>query len=105
VRNRLRQDLPVSSEFTTIVTGHGKLRSYFYRFGITDNPTCPCAEAEDQTTDHLIFRCKKLSSQRNVMIKKIKNAGGDWPMTKEKLVNNHLKIFAQFVNSIEFTDL
>jgi hypothetical protein len=26
-----------------------------YRFGITDNPTCPCEEAEDQTTDHLIF--------------------------------------------------
>jgi len=55
-----------------MVTGHGKLRSYCHRFGITNNPTCPYAEAEDQTTDHLIFRCKKLSSQRNEMIKKIK---------------------------------
>jgi hypothetical protein len=69
VRNRLRQDLPVSPEFTTRVTGHGKLRSYFYRFGITDSPTCPCAEAEDQTTDYLIFRCKKLSSQRTISLK------------------------------------
>jgi len=38
------------------------------------------------------------------MIKK-KNAGGDWPMTSEKLVKNYLKVFAQFVNFIEFTDL
>jgi len=86
VRNRLRQELPVSTEFTSVVTGHGKLRSYFHRFGIIDNPTCPCAEAEDRTTDHLIFRCKKLRKQRTEMIKKIKNAGGDWPMTSEKVV-------------------
>jgi hypothetical protein len=40
------------------------------------------------------------------MIKKNKkNARGDWPMTSEKLVNNYFKIFAQFVNSIDFTDL
>jgi hypothetical protein len=44
-------------------------------------------------------------NQRTEMIKKLKNAGGDWPMTSEKLVNNYLKIFAQFVNSIDFTDL
>jgi hypothetical protein len=55
-----------------MVTGHGKLRSYFYGFGIADNPTCPCEEAEDQTTDHLMFRCKKLRNQRTDMIKKTK---------------------------------
>ena len=37
--------------------------------------------------------------------KKIKHAGGDWPMTSEKLINNYLKIFAHFVNSIDFTEL
>jgi hypothetical protein len=105
VRNRLRQELPVSPEFTSMVTGHGKLRSYLHRFGITDNPTCLCAEAENQTTDHLIFRCKKLRKQRTEMIKRIKNAGDDWPMTSEKLVNSYLKVFVQFVNSIDFTEL
>jgi len=39
------------------------------------------------------------------MTKQIKNAGGDWPMTSETLVNSYLKIFAQFVDSIDFTDL
>jgi len=39
------------------------------------------------------------------MIKRKKNAGGDWLMTSEKLVNNYLKVFVQFVNSIDFTEL
>ena len=86
-----------------MVTGHGKLRSYYYRFGITDNPTCPC-EAEDRTTDHLIFRCKKLRNQRTTMIKEIKNTGGDWPMTNETLADDYLQIFAKYVNSIDFTE-
>jgi hypothetical protein len=53
VRNRLRQKIPIFPEFTTMLTGHGKLRSYLYRFGLTDNPMCPCEE--EQTTDYLIF--------------------------------------------------
>jgi ribonuclease HI len=105
VRNRLRQELPVSPEFTSMVMGHGKLRSSFYRFGIADNLMCPCEEAEDQTTDHLIFRCKKLRNQRTDMIKKIKTAGGNWPMTNETLVNDYLQIFVNVVKSMNFTDL
>jgi hypothetical protein len=65
---------------------------------------CPCEE-EEQTTDHLIFKCKKLSNQRNEMKKQIKNIGGDWPPTKETSVNNYLQIFAKFVKSVDFTDL
>ena len=53
VRNRLRQKIPIFPEFTTMLTGHGKLRSYLYRFGLTDNPMCP--REEEQTTDYLIF--------------------------------------------------
>jgi len=70
VRNRLQQKIPVFPEFTTMVTGHGKLRSYLHRFGLIDN-LCPCEE-EEQTTKHLIFHCKILHNQRNEMIKQIK---------------------------------
>ena len=105
VRHRLRQKIPVAPEFTSMVTGHGKLRSYLYRFRLTDNPTCPCEEAEDQTTDHLIFRCKKLHNQRTEFIKEIKNNGGDWPITHEMIVKDHLKAFIKFVKSTEFTNL
>jgi hypothetical protein len=27
---------------STIITGHGKLRAYFYRFKIIEEPSCPC---------------------------------------------------------------
>jgi len=104
----LRQKIPVFPEFTTMVTGHGKLRSYLHRFRLTDNPICPCKEEEDgeeQTTDHLIFQCEKLRNQRNEMIKQIKNTGGNWPMTNETFVNNYLPIFVKFVQTIDFTEL
>jgi len=64
---------------------------------------CPCEE-EEQTTDRLIFQCKKLRIQRNEIIKQIKNSCGNWPTTKETLINNYLQIFVKFVKSIGFTD-
>jgi hypothetical protein len=104
VRTRLRQEIPIFPEFTAMVTGHGKLKSYFYRFGLRDDPTCRCQE-EQQTVEHLILCCKKLNKPRNEMIRKIKNTGGNWPTTNETLVNNYLQIFVTFVKSIHFTDL
>jgi len=62
-------------------------------------------EEEEQTTDHLIFQCKKLRNQRNDMIKQTKNNGGNWSTTNETLLNNYLQIFVKFVKSIDFTDL
>jgi hypothetical protein len=38
-----------------MVTGHGKLRPYLHRFGVTGNLMCPCEEEEEETSDHLIF--------------------------------------------------
>jgi len=64
-----------------MLTGHGKIRWYSYRLGLTDNPMCPCEE--EQTVDHLIFKCKKWRNQRNDMIRQIKNTGGNWPATNE----------------------
>jgi hypothetical protein len=97
VRNRLWEKIPIFPEFTTMLTGHGRLTSYLHRFGLTDNPMCPCEEKE-HTTDHLIFQCKKLHNQRNEMIKQIKNTGGNWPMMNETLINNYLQIFVNLLN-------
>ena len=88
-----------------MVTGHGKLRSYLHRIGLTDNPKCPCEGKEEQTVDHLIFHCTKLSNQRTEMAKQINNTGGNWPTVNETLVNNYLRIFVKFDKSINFTDL
>jgi hypothetical protein len=39
---------------TTILTGHGNIKEYLYRFHISRDPTCPCGKG-DQTTDHIIM--------------------------------------------------
>jgi len=104
VRKRLTQKIPIFPELTTMLTGHGNIKSFLYRLGPTDNRMCPCGE-EEQTVDHLISKCKKLRNQRNEMIRKIKNTGGNWPATNETLINNYQFFFVKFVKSLELSDL
>jgi hypothetical protein len=54
VAERLKMKINLTQNFTTIVTGHGKTRSYLQRFKIIETPTCFCG-TRDQTTDHLLF--------------------------------------------------
>ena len=42
IRDRLSKRLQMGVKQSTIVTGHGTLRSYFERFKITDDPKCVC---------------------------------------------------------------
>jgi len=51
---------------------------------------CPCEE-EEETVDHLIFKCKKLSNQRNEMMQQIKSTGGSWPAKNETFIKNYEK--------------
>jgi len=78
VEQRSEMKIPVTPEFTAIITGHGKTKSYLQRFKIADNPTCPCNE-EVQTPEHIIYECKILESQRSSLIRHIMARGGDWP--------------------------
>ena len=68
---------------------------------------CPCEEEEEeeQTKDHLIFKCNKLSKQRKEMLKQIQNTDGTLPPTHENLVNDYLQRFVKFNKSIDFSDL
>ena len=69
-----------------------------------DNPMCPCEE-EEETVDHLIFKCKKLINQRNEMIQQIKSTGGNWLAKNETLIKNYVNFFVKFFKFIEFIDL
>jgi len=57
----------ISQDFTTMVTGHGNIRSYLHRFKINETPICPCATT-DQTIDHLLFQCELPNKERNNLI-------------------------------------
>ena len=86
---------------TVYINGNGTWETKVVLYRLTDNPTCPCEEAEDQTTDRLIFRCKELHNQRTEFIKEIKNNGGDWPIKYEMIVKYHIKAFIKFDKTID----
>jgi hypothetical protein len=67
VEERLKLKIHLTQNLTPI-TGHGKTRAYLHRFDIIQEPKCPCGAAE-QTTDHLIYECKVITTERE----KLKN--------------------------------
>jgi hypothetical protein len=93
----------ITHNFTSMVTGHGNIKSYLHWFKITETPTCPCG-TKDQTTDHLLFECELLSNERDNLISKVLKTD-IWPVSKNTLIRKHLKIFAKFTNEILFDKL
>jgi len=67
VQQRLKIWIPITPEFTAIVSGHGKTKTYLHRFNLTDNPMYPCNEGE-QSVEHLIHGSRILEPQRSSMI-------------------------------------
>jgi hypothetical protein len=54
--------------------------------------------------DHLLFDCISLQKERERLIGKIAKQE-NWPIEKHQLVNDHIKHFLQFTNTIDFTKL
>jgi hypothetical protein len=104
VEHRLKIRIPITPEFTAIVSGHGKTKAYLHRFKLTGNPMCPCNEGE-QSVEHLIHVCSILEPQRSAMIKHITTRGGIRPPTNNELVAKYLNAFLRFVKSIDFRKL
>ena len=103
IRERMKAMLPMSLEFTAIVTGHGLNRSYLHRFKIIPNSTCPCI-LQEQTINHIIFKCTQLENER-ILQNAITRTGDTWPPLYEQLTRKHIKLFIQFVRSIDFSTL
>jgi hypothetical protein len=100
--NRIYKRLQMCINLSTIVTGHGKLRSNFHRFKIIDDPTCLCKKSP-QTADHLLSECELLRKQRQALRNSIMKVGGNWPITNCDLAIKYTKFFFQkFVNTINF---
>jgi hypothetical protein len=91
------------SNFTAIVTAHGKTKAYLHRFKIIESPECPC-DGGNQTVDHLIYDCTKLQGEREKPTSNVSKPD-NWPVNESDLVNNHTKHFSQFANSIDFGKL
>jgi hypothetical protein len=104
VEQRLKLKIPVTPEFTALVTGHGNTRSYLHRFKLADNPTCPCHEGA-QSPEHTIYECKILGQQRSFLKQHITASGGHWPPANSELVAKYLNAFSRVIKSIDFNKL
>ena len=100
VESRLAVNLQLSSNITTIMTGHGNIRSYLHRLKIIGDAECPCKHGI-QTVEHLIFQCKKLKNERAILKSSLTKVG-KWPVNKSELTGGNLKQFIRYVNSMNF---
>ena len=98
----VKNKIPITPEFISLVTGHGKTRAYPHRFQLADGHMCKEAQ---QTSDHIIFECNILEAQRSSLLKTIMCSGGSWPTPKDELTNKYIQVFATFVKSIDFQTL
>ena len=90
VSQRLAIKLPISPNFTAMLTGHGKLKACCHQFKITEDAACTC-NGGDQTIDHLLLECKNLEKERNKLKTRIIEKGGRWPLNKSDLAQNSQK--------------
>jgi hypothetical protein len=104
VEQRLNIRIPITPEFTAIVSGHGKMKTYLHRFKLTDNPMCLRSQGE-QAVEHLIHVCRIVEPQRSSIIQHIMTRGGIWSATNNELVAKYLNAFLRFVKSIDFSKL
>jgi hypothetical protein len=96
-------NLQSNPNVTTIMSGHGNVRSYLHQLKITDSPECPCKQ-NTQTIEHLIFQCEKLKYERGIQ-KNNALKEDKWPISKSKLVNKNLKQFIFYINSMDLKEL
>jgi hypothetical protein len=84
VEQSLKMKLLITPEFTAVITGHGKTKSYLHRFKLADDLTCPINEGV-QTPEHIIYECKILEPQRSPLIRHITTREGKWPPANNEL--------------------
>ena len=64
IADRLKLKINMTPNFTTMMTGHGNIKSYLYTYKIIDSPMCPCKNGE-QTTDHILYDCVLVEQERD----------------------------------------
>ena len=97
ITDRLKLKINVTPNFTTMVTGHGNIKSYLFKYKIKDSPTCSSKSGE-QTVDHIIFDCELVEKERDLKPQYYGRKTGQW--TKIHLSTNiekNLKIYEESI--------
>ena len=73
-----------------MITGHGPFGAYLNRMKYKDSPKCPCSLNEEQTPEHLLWKCDLVSDSKHAikLRRKIINSNSD-------LINLHSEDFVK----------
>lgn len=87
--------------FTTqLLTGHGPVNAYFYRFKIRTSPVCECDFYTEQTYRHLLYDCRLLRDIRETLRQQVTRQNGVWPVDEPTLLMKHHKALRQFATDL-----
>jgi hypothetical protein len=86
-----------------MVTGHGNIKSYLYKYKIIDSSMCPC-KIGVQITDRILYDCELVQQERDKLKAEILRTE-NWPVSKHILINKYTNIFKKFVDSIPLEKL
>jgi hypothetical protein len=103
VRERLGMRIHLTPKLTAVLSGHGKTRSYLHRFKLIEESTCIC-DKEEQTMDHLLFKCIKTREQRDLLKRRI-NKQMNLQDNKQELITKYRKVFSECIESIDIDQL
>ena len=83
IADRLKLRINATPNFTAIATGHGNIKTYLYKYKITESPMFSCGEGE-QSVDHILYECKLLAHDRD-RLKAAVMRSENWPVSKDNL--------------------
>jgi len=75
-----------ASEYEGNTKACNEMSCKHHRFKIINDPVCVCMLGP-QTTDHIIWECEKLRTEKETLKNRIIKAGGDWPLSNSDLAN------------------
>ena len=101
VIERLKLRIGKSIGIGTLLSGHGRIRSYYHRFKIKENPEYICQNG-DQTIEHVIHVCKELDTERQQLKNEVLSKSKQWPVANNILISEYYSQFVKFVNNIDF---
>ena len=64
IADRLKLKINVTPNFTTMVKGHGNIKSYLQKYKIIDSLMRSCRSGE-KTVDHILFDCELVEQERD----------------------------------------
>jgi len=81
----IKLKINVTPNFTTVVTGHGNIKSYLQKYKILDSPICSYKSGV-RTADHILLDCKLLEQERESLKAAVLRTE-NWPPSKNEHIN------------------